>query len=67
MTVTIKDLSKNEELDREAMAVVQGGMRKLPVRRADPNQLLTTAGGEPVQVYVNGVLINSVSTGYVPK
>jgi hypothetical protein len=29
--------------------------------------LLTTPDGDPVQVYVDGVLINSVSTGYAPK
>jgi len=67
MTVTIEDLSRNEELDREAMAAAQGGMRKLPFQRTDLNQLLTTADGDPVQVYVDGVLVNSVTTGYAPK
>lgn len=67
MTLTIKDLSRNEELDREAMAAAHGGMRKLPFQRTDINQLLTTADGDPVQVYVDGVLINSVTTGYAPK
>lgn len=67
MTLTIKDLSRNEELDREAMAAAHGGMRKLPFQRTDLNQLLTTADGDPVQVYVDGVLINSVTTGYAPK
>jgi len=50
MTLTIKDLSRNEELDREAMAAAQGGMRKLPFQRTDPSQLLTTPDGDPVQV-----------------
>jgi hypothetical protein len=67
MTVTIKDLSRDDELDRKAMAAVQGGMYKRPFQATDPSQLLTTADGEPVQVYVDGVLINSVSTGYAPK
>ena len=67
MTMTIKDLSKNEELDREAMAAAQGGMRKLPFQRVSPGDLLTTPDGDPVQVYVDGVLVNSVTTGYAPK
>jgi hypothetical protein len=67
MTVTIKDLSRNEELDRAAMAAAHGGRQKRPFQRADPNQLLTTPDGDPVQVYVDGVLVNSVTTGYAPK
>jgi hypothetical protein len=67
MTVTIEDLSRNEELDREAMAAAQGGMRKLRFQRVSPGDLLTTPDGAPVQVYVDGVLVNSVTTGYAPK
>ena len=67
MTVTIEDLSRNEELDREAMAAAQGGMRKLQFQRVSPGDLLTTPDGDPVQVYVDGVLINSATTGYAPK
>ena len=67
MTLTIKDLSRNEELDREAMAAARGGMRKLPFQHTNLNQLLTTADGDPIQVYVNDVLINSITTGYAPK
>ena len=65
MTVTIQDLSRDDELDRAAMAAVQGGMRKLPFQR--PNQPLTTPDGKPVDVYVDGVPVNSVATGSVPK
>jgi hypothetical protein len=67
MTLTIKDLSKNEELDREAMAAAHGGMRKLPFQRVSPGDLRTTPDGEPVRVYVDDVLVNSVTTGYAPK
>jgi hypothetical protein len=66
-TLKIEDLSKCDELDRAAMAATQGGMMKLPQQRVNPSQLLTTPDGDPVQVYVDGVLINSVSTGYAPK
>jgi hypothetical protein len=67
MTLTIKDLSRNEELDREAMAAAHGGMRKLPFQRVSPSDLLTTPDGGPVRVYVDDVLVNSVTTGYAPK
>jgi hypothetical protein len=63
MTVTIKDLPKNEELDRKAMAAVHGGIIIIGGRteggiiihgltdRAfqDPNER------DPVQAYLNGV------------
>ena len=64
-TLTIKDLPVTEQLDRKAMAAVQGGMRKLPFQRASTNDLLTSPDGEPVSVYVDGVLVNSVTDGYV--
>jgi hypothetical protein len=82
MTVTIKDLSRNEELDREAMAAAQGGMSKLPFQLVSLGNLLTIPGGDPVQVYdtggalfnsppqvydTGGALFNSASTGYAPK
>ena len=44
---------------------VTGGMMKLPFQNVSPSQLLTTPDGEPVSVYVDGVLINSVSDGFV--
>jgi hypothetical protein len=67
MTVTIKDLSRNEELDRAAMAAAQGGRQRLPGQHADSSQLLTTPDGEPLPVHVDGVRVNSVTTGYAPK
>jgi hypothetical protein len=65
--VEIKDLTKTEELDHEAMSAVQGGMRKLPFERASIGGLLMTPDGEPVTVVVDGVVVNSVTTGYAPK
>jgi hypothetical protein len=68
MTVTIKDLSRNEELDREAMAAAQGGMSKLPFQLGSLGNLLTIPGGDPVQVYdTGGALFNSATTGYASK
>jgi hypothetical protein len=66
-TLMITDLSKTEELDRKAMTAVQGGRQKLPFQRVSPDQLLTKPDGDPVLVYVDGVLVNSVTTGYAPK
>jgi hypothetical protein len=64
-TLTIKDLPHNEELDHDAMEAKHGGMRKLPFQRATTDGLLTSPDGEPVSVYVDGVLVNSVTDGYV--
>lgn len=64
-TLTIKDLPVAKELDRDALRGVHGGMRKLPFQRASVGQLLTTPDGDPVSVYVDGVLVNSVTDGYV--
>jgi hypothetical protein len=66
-TLTIKDLGVVEQLDREAMAAVHGGMMKLPFQRVSPGDLLTTPDGDPVVVVVDGVVRNSVTTGYAPK
>lgn len=64
----IKDLSSfSKELEQEAMAAVHGGRMKLPFQRASADSLLTSPQGDPVAVYVDGVLVNSVSTGYAPR
>ncbi|RJG00395.1 hypothetical protein [Noviherbaspirillum sedimenti] len=64
----IKDLSSfSEDLAQEAMAAVHGGRMKLPFQRATADSLLTSPQGDPVAVYVDGVLVNSVSTGYAPR
>jgi hypothetical protein len=55
------------QLSEEECAAVAGGRMKLPFQQASINNLLMTPDGEPVQVYVDGVLINSVSTGYAPR
>ena len=51
-------------LSAEQCAAVAGGRMKLPFQSVSPNQLLTTPDGEPVSVYVDGVLVNSVVTGF---
>ncbi len=64
----IKDLSRfSEDLEQETMAAVHGGRMKLPFQRAGADNLLTSPQGDPVAVYVDGVLVNSVSTGYAPR
>jgi len=40
-------------------------MMKLPGQTVSPGSLLTSPDGEPVSVYVDGVLINSVRDGFV--
>jgi hypothetical protein len=66
-TVTNNDLPKTEELDDQALSAVNGGMMKLPFQRESIGGLLTNQLGDPVAVYVDGLLVNSVSTGYAPK
>lgn len=63
--LTIKDLPVAEQLDADAMSAVRGGMMKLPFQRVSADRLLTSSDGEPVSVYVDGVLVNSVTDGYV--
>ncbi len=63
--LAIKDLASfNEDLDREAMAAIHGGRMKLPFQRASTEGLATSPDGDPVSVYVDGVLVNSVADGY---
>lgn len=66
-TLIITDLPLTKELDKETMAATQGGMMKLPFQRASTGALLTSSDGEPVSVYVDGLLVNSVTTGYAPR
>ena len=64
-TLTSKDLPKTDELDDQALSAVQGGMINL--HRYDIGGMLTNQLGDPVAVYVDGLLINSVTTGYAPR
>jgi hypothetical protein len=64
-TLLINDLSEERELDAERMDALRGGMMKLPSQRANVGGLLMSPDGEPVSVYVDGVLVNSVGDGYV--
>jgi hypothetical protein len=53
------------ELSAQDCTAVSGGMMKLPGQTVSPGSLLTSPDGEPVSVYVDGVLINSVRDGFV--
>ncbi|HTR07783.1 MAG TPA: hypothetical protein VMJ11_14275 [Paraburkholderia sp.] len=61
-TLTIHDLQKSVELDQKETANIQGGRMKIIGQH--PGSLLTSADGDPVGVYVDGVLENSVDDGY---
>jgi hypothetical protein len=65
--LNLKDLPVERELDEKAMAAVHGGRQKLPGQHAQIGGLLTDAVGDPVDVYVDGVKVNSVTTGYAPR
>ncbi len=64
-SLTINDLPQHRDMDHDAMAAVHGGRMKLPFQHVSTGGLLTSPDGEPVSVYVDGVLVNSVSDGYV--
>ena len=53
------------ELSTQDCVAIGGGMMKLPFQTASTSNLLTSPDGEPVSVYVDGVLINSVRDGFV--
>lgn len=61
-TLTIRDLHKSVELDHWEMTRFLGG--RIKIIGQHPGSLLTSADGEPVGVYVDGVLENSVGDGY---
>jgi hypothetical protein len=61
-TLTIHDIQKSVELDREEMAGIQGG--RIKVIGQHNGSILTSADGDPVGVYVDGVLENDVGDGY---
>jgi hypothetical protein len=61
--LTIVDLSTSIDLDRDAMAEIHGGRMKIIGQHAN-GAILTSPDGEPVSVYVDGVLQNSVGDGY---
>lgn len=61
--LSITDLCTSTDLDHEAMAEIQGGRMKIIGQHAN-GAILTSADGDPVGVYVDGVLQNSVGDGY---
>ncbi|WP_109482693.1 hypothetical protein [Paraburkholderia sp. C35] len=62
-TLTIRDLGASTELDHVAMNSIQGGRMKLPGQHNN-GTILISPDGEPVDVYVDGGLQNSVGDGY---
>lgn len=61
--LSITDLCTSTDLDREAMADIHGGRMKI-IGQHGNGTILTSADGDPVGVYVDGVLQNSVGDGY---
>ncbi|MEX3855482.1 hypothetical protein [Paraburkholderia sp. BR10923] len=61
-TLTIDDIQNCAELDQQEMTTIQGGRMKLPGQHV--GSILTSADGDPVGVYVDGVLQNSVTDGF---
>ncbi|MBB5410457.1 MULTISPECIES: hypothetical protein [unclassified Paraburkholderia] len=61
-TLTIDDIQNSAELDHQEMTKIQGGRMKLPGQHI--GSILTSADGDPVGVYVDGVLQNSVTDGF---
>lgn len=52
-----------EELSNDAATAILGGRFKKPFETV-VNPGLSSVDGDPVQVYVDGILVNSVTTGY---
>ena len=61
-TLTIIDIPVAVDLEHEQMTEIQGGMKKLPFQTNSIGPV--TADGDPVDVYVDGVLVNSVRDGF---
>lgn len=53
------------ELSKEECTAVVGGRMKHPFQRVSIGNLLMTPDGDPVTVYVDGVRVNSLTTGFV--
>ncbi|ACC70374.1 hypothetical protein PPMP20_32430 [Paraburkholderia phymatum] len=62
-TLIIHDLSASTELDSKTMADIHGGRMKIPGQHNN-GTILVSPDGEPVDVYVDGVLQNSVGDGF---
>lgn len=62
-SLKINNIPLIEELSDESAATISGGRIKLPFKKVI-NPGLSTVDGDPVQVYIDGIRVNSVSTGY---
>ncbi|MDR5780859.1 hypothetical protein QCE63_15660 [Caballeronia sp. LZ065] len=61
--LTISDIPVAVDLDSEQMKDIHGGRMKLPGQQPK-GAILVSPDGEPVSVYVDGSLQNSVSDGF---
>jgi bacteriocin-like protein len=64
--IDISDLTPLEELSDEALSTISGGRYKKPLSEHGTVGL-STPDGDPIDVYVDGVRVNSVTTGYYPR
>lgn len=62
-TIVIHDLEDSKELDASAMSKISGGRMKIPGKILTTGNAPLAPDGQPYSVYVDGVLVNSVSTG----
>jgi hypothetical protein len=63
VSLKINNISLIEELSDEAATAISGGRAKI-IGKNYKLPTLTTPDGDPIDVYVDGVLVNSVTTGY---
>ena len=62
-SLKINNIPLMEELSDEAATAISGGIYRRPWETVT-NPGLSSVDGDPVQVYVDGIPVNSVSTGY---
>ncbi len=62
----ISNLPPVEELSDEALSAIAGGRYKKLLSETSTVGL-SSPDGDPIDVYVDGVRVNSVATGYYPR
>ncbi|MBE9168612.1 hypothetical protein IQ238_14210 [Pleurocapsales cyanobacterium LEGE 06147] len=65
-SLKISELSLIEELSDESAAAISGGRINLNQFQtfSEPLPKLITSDGDPIDVYIDGVRVNSVDTGF---
>jgi hypothetical protein len=65
-SLKIDELSSIEELSDESATAISGGRINLNQFKtiSEPLPKLITPDGDPIDVYIDGVRVNSVSTGF---